>query len=119
MDNPMDSSEPTQERLMTARQRLERHRWRILPFVTVGGIMFIAGIVLSKRDSLAFVLCIIGFAVLFGYRFIWSVRCARCGKRLDGVFSLRGPCTEIPGDIRYCPYCGYSLDERPEPKQNA
>jgi hypothetical protein len=79
-----------------------------------GLALFFGGIVLSdgKMPYAAFGIC--GFFV-FAVSVILMLstgRCVQCGRRLGHMFAHHFNMPwRVSSDLRFCPYCGHSLDE--------
>jgi hypothetical protein len=104
---------------MTSRKSLNRGRLLAFLLAAPGFIAFAYGGLHASpaqptgRDAM---LCFGGFAlfalgVLVGY---FSGRCAHCRRGLGRLFSQTSGPLGITKDLRFCPYCGMSLDEPPQ-----
>ena|SRR6478735_2569246 len=103
---------------MTTRERLNKTRGRAALIAVTGFLMFVGGVI--ARDTyreFSMALCFVGFAIFGGSIIyaIWTGRCVHCQQRI-GMLLYRDP-DEIPvrSEMRFCPYCGKSLDEDARP----
>lgn len=115
---PPPTGDPFQRGGMTTRERLNRVRRRSFLVAIPGFIIFAASGAASQSHPAFTGGIFLGFA-LFGGSIVYTLfagRCVHCRRRLGQIFSQSGggPMLRISPDLKFCPYCGVSLDEPPK-----
>jgi hypothetical protein len=99
---------------MTTRERVNRDRRRGWLIAIVGFVAFAGGMTASQTQRAFLALGLSGF-VVFGASilYMWfSGRCIQCDRPIGRLFYQSGGSPfSISSDLRFCPYCGKSLDE--------
>lgn len=96
---------------MTTREYLNIHRKRALLLALPGISVFVGGMVFASGAVV-----IGGFMILFsGLLYMaYGGRCLHCGQKLGQMFYQKGgPFWSISRNLRFCPYCGKSIDDDP------
>lgn len=98
---------------MTTRQHLNRARRRSSLIAAPGFAMFVIGMSLSEGQGPLKVVGIVGFVLFFIgiLLMLFTGKCLSCDQGLGMVFNHGGgPPWKISEELRFCPYCGNSLD---------
>jgi len=99
---------------MTTRERISKTRGRSVLIALTGFLIaFSAVIAQDTHREFATALFFVGFA-LFGGAIIYAIltgRCVHCGQRISILLSKDSDAILVPQEMRFCPYCGKSLDE--------
>ena len=97
---------------MTTREQLNKVRRRsfgiAIPGFALGAVAMVSGTqpFLMIGGLSGFAMFMIGTLLM-----LFAGRCEKCKNRLGRVFSQAGGSLSIPAELRFCPYCGTSLDE--------
>jgi len=99
---------------MTTRERINKTRGRSV-LIALTGFLIAFGAVIAQDTSreLAMALGFVGFA-LFGGAIIYAIftgRCVHCQQWVGMLLSKDPDEISVPQEMRFCPYCGKSLDE--------
>ena len=106
---------------MTTREHLNRNYRRSSVIIVAGILLFIAGIVAKSGHGSLAALDIFGFVVV-GCGIILTTfggRCLHCRRLLGRMFFEQGIYGKVSQNLRFCPYCGTSLDAPSEDSDNA
>ncbi len=100
---------------MTSRAQFDKRMRRIMSVVRVGVALFLLGIVLGEvfGQEPLMIVWLPGFAIAFGAMvFVSSAafRCPKCRGNLGNWVLERG-WFGVSAEVRFCPYCGCSLDD--------
>ena len=106
---------------MTHRELFNRRKRTFLACFLVVLAVGIAAAGLAVRlqwDSLFLVsyLCIVALFVVLYVAVMFGVRCPSCGGQWGWIAIYSGSPTSIRCGLRFCPYCGVSLDDPVPPR---
>ena len=99
---------------MTTREHLNQIRKRATMLAIPGWLLAAMGGFISNGKGSWSILLFIGFALFAGGILLglFTGRCLSCARKLGQAFSQTGgKVWQISNDLRYCPYCGESLDK--------
>ena len=98
---------------MTVRDRLNRRifpaRTAMLVFVVLFGIS-LAMIQAGREWHFVAVFCLACIVAIRLFLYL-GVSCPQCEKGLSSLTCLTGGSSKLSKDLRFCPFCGLSLDE--------
>jgi hypothetical protein len=87
-----------------------RKRWSFA-VLHLGVLTFIGGAIAGASGSKMLVLAIVGFVIAgLGGVGLARVRCPQCKARIGSILGPTGGPFSIPGNLRFCPFCGVELD---------
>jgi hypothetical protein len=98
---------------MTTREHINQTRRRASLFFGVGFAILVGGLVVEKGPDPQPWLIIAGVVlIIVGIVFsLLTGRCLQCHHLLGGLSRLEGSSFyRISSSLRFCPYCGHSLD---------
>jgi len=104
---------------MTLRESIAKRK-RAAGIVTYAALAwFAAGMGLSGAEPPWVFLAVPGFLVFFAGTFylLFFLRCPRCGGAIGYVVSYLSSPFSISRRVRFCPFCGVSLDSELEPNR--
>lgn len=106
---------------MTYREYFNRRKRVFLAwFLAVLSLGIAAGglAVQLQRDWLFLVsyLCIVALFVVLYVAVIFGVRCPSCGGQWGWIAIYSGSPTSVRRGLKFCPYCGVSLDDLVPPR---
>ena len=112
-DEEFSETHSSIRRYMTTRERLNKTRWRAALIVVTGFLIALGAIIAQDRyREFAMALGFVAFAIFGGAMIyaIWTGRCVHCGQRI-GIFLDGEEGEKFHRKMRFCPYCGKSLDD--------
>ena len=97
---------------MSTRDRLNRLRRRAYLSIAISVAVLAVSIPLSQKYPIFIALaCVAGVVLLAAsVLLIFGGRCSNCGYSLARVFYGTGSPIRISPHLRFCPYCGNSID---------
>jgi len=99
---------------LSTRERINRTR-RWASFLAVPGfVLFAVSGSLAEAHPAFIPFVFVGFAMFGGSiaSIMFTGRCVRCRRLLGRMFSQAGGTPwSLAADLRFCPYCGASIDE--------
>lgn len=101
---------------MTIRDALTRKKRNATVIAYAGLVIFALGMAISAGEGPWLVVGVIGFALFCAgtlYLFFF-LKCPACGGRIGYTVSYPSGPFSVSRKIRYCPFCGVSLDSEVE-----
>ena len=98
------------------RDMINTQKRKAIIAVSLGMAVFAVSFPVSTVYSIMFPVALIGFAVaLGGVTFLeFGLSCPKCRSRIGHTVNYPGRPFAVSPKIRYCPFCGVTLDSYPK-----
>jgi len=105
---------------MKIREMINTQKRKAVIAVSSGMAVFVVGCLISTVYKIMFPVALIGFAVaLGGITFLeFGLSCPECRSRIGSAINYPGRPFATSPNIRYCPFCGVSLDSHLKPSDH-
>jgi hypothetical protein len=101
---------------MTIRESLSRRKRTAVIIMYVGFVLFASvGILSMHNEKLEFLIPIALLpSMAAGVYMLYGIRCPRCRGWIASIIAYGGSPFRVSPKLRFCPFCGVSLDDQCE-----
>jgi hypothetical protein len=102
---------------MKIREMINTQKRKAVIAVSSGMAVFVVSFLISTVHTIMLPIALFGFAVaLGGITFMeFGLSCPECRSRIGYAVNYPGSPLAVSSKIRFCPFCGVSLDSRHKP----
>ena len=99
---------------MNIRETINTQKRKAVFAMSSGMALFAVSLIISSVYTIMFSVALIGFAVVMGaITFLeFGISCPQCQGRIGCAVNYPGSPLTVSLKIRFCPFCGVSLDSR-------
>jgi len=97
---------------MNIREMINSQKRKAVIAMSSGMAVFAVSLIISTAYTIMFSVALIGFAISMGaITFLeFGISCPQCRGRIGCAINYPGSPLDISSKIRFCPFCGVSLD---------
>ena len=104
-------------RNMNVREMINTQKRKAVIAMSSGMVVFAISLIISTVYTIMFSVALIGFAIAMGaITFLeFGISCPECRGRIGCAVNYPGSPLAVSSKIRFCPFCGVSLESRHKP----